>query len=80
MLPYIFAGLVIAANHVKFQPEAQEEFESEASLAAAGEEESEPQVVSGPLVSWADMRHVSYFLILCMLWWRFMIRGFVPNL
>ena len=33
-----------------------------------------------PLVSLADMRRVLVFVMCCMVWWRYMIRGYVVGL
>jgi O-antigen ligase len=88
LLPYILAGLVIITNHIQFRPEIQGALEAEVPSEShietqdefVVEEQPEFESVSRVSVSWADMRHVIVFVIVLLLWWRFMIRGMVPGL
>jgi hypothetical protein len=63
-----------------FVAEEQLELEVKTQDGFVAEEQPEFEIVSRVLVSWADMRHVSLFVIILLLWWRFMIRGMVPGL
>lgn len=88
LTPYILAGLVLVANHLPSRLHAQGELEIEPPTedqietqdGSFAEEQPEPKSSSRVLVSWADMRNISLCVTLCLLWWRFMIRGMVPGL